>query len=168
LHELYEKSIPGEIIEFLGYRVLYCIYVGLQAKSDSNAGSLGMYTVLSSITDEFRKDQGVAHALKVREAVAMNDYHRFFKLYADAPNMSAYVMDPMIPTIRLRALRVICKAYRPHVPVDFLRRELHLKGKEGVKFLKEAGVAFVEKDKKLMDVKNSDIVWALSTQSSLI
>ncbi|GLD96261.1 hypothetical protein PINS_up004944 [Pythium insidiosum] len=32
LHELYEKSIPGKAIEFLSYRILYCIYVTLQAK----------------------------------------------------------------------------------------------------------------------------------------
>lgn len=113
LHELYEKLIPGQAIEFLSYRILYSIYVALQAKkgADSNAGQLAMYNVLSVVTSALRKNDGVAHALAVREAVAMNDYHRFFKLYVDAPNMAGYLMDPMVPTIRLRALRAICKAY---------------------------------------------------------
>jgi hypothetical protein len=112
LHELYEKALPGQAIEFLAYRILYSVYVSLQAKkADSNAGVLGMYSVLSSITDKLRADPAVAHALAVRAAVAVNDYHRFFQLYVDAPNMAGFLMDPMVPAIRLAALRAMCKAY---------------------------------------------------------
>lgn len=113
LHELYEK-VPsaGQVLEFLSYRILYCIYVSLQAKKAdaANAGQLGMYNVLTIVTSDHRRNEGIAHALAVREAVAMNDYHRFFNLYVDAPNMAGYLMDPMVPAIRLRALRAICKA----------------------------------------------------------
>jgi hypothetical protein len=111
LHELYEKMIPGEAIEFLAYRILYCVYVSLQAKKgDSNAGQLGMYNVLAMVTAKLRADPAIAHALAVRQAVAMNDYHRFFKLYVGAPNMAGYLMDVMVPAIRLGALRAMCKA----------------------------------------------------------
>lgn len=112
LHELYEQALPGQAIEFLAYRVLYSVYVSLQAKkADSNAGVLGMYSVLSSITSKLRADPAIAHALAVRAAVALNDYHRFFRLYVNAPNMAGYLMDPMVPAIRLAALRAMCKAY---------------------------------------------------------
>uniref|UniRef100_K3WL80 PCI domain-containing protein n=1 Tax=Globisporangium ultimum (strain ATCC 200006 / CBS 805.95 / DAOM BR144) TaxID=431595 RepID=K3WL80_GLOUD len=171
LHELYEKLIPGQAVEFLAYRILYSIYVALQAKkasSDANAGQLAMYNVLSSVTSALRKDDAVKHALAVREAVAMNDYHRFFQLYVDAPNMAGYLMDPMVPAIRLRALRAICRAYRPNVPIDFVRRELKLEGKDGKRFIQQSGLAFVKGDKSLVDTKNSDIVWVLQDQSSLI
>lgn len=112
LHELYEKLIPGEAVEFLAYRILYSVYVSLQAKkADSNAGVLGMYSVLSAVTDALRANPAVSHALAVRHAVTQNDYHRFFQLYVDSPNMAGYLMDPMVPAIRLSALRAMCKAY---------------------------------------------------------
>ncbi|KAG3133643.1 hypothetical protein PI126_g19073 [Phytophthora idaei] len=124
LHELYEKLIPGEAIEFLAYRILYCVYVSLQAKKgDSNAG---------------------------------------------APNMAGYLMDVMVPAIRLSALRAMCKAYRPTLPVQYIRDELKLEGKAGKAFIRQAGLAFVKGDKTRVDTKTSNIVWALSNESSLI
>ncbi|KUF79823.1 Leukocyte receptor cluster member 8 [Phytophthora nicotianae] len=169
LHELYEKLIPGEAIEFLAYRILYCVYVSLQAKKgDSNAGQLGMYNVLGMVTPRLRADPTIAHALRVRQAVAMNDYHRFFKLYVDAPNMAGYLMDVMVPAIRLSALRAMCKAYRPTLPVQYIRDELKLEGKAGKAFIRQSGIAFVKGDKSRVDTKASNIVWALSNESSLI
>ncbi|OWZ03631.1 Leukocyte receptor cluster member 8 [Phytophthora megakarya] len=133
LHELYEKAIPGQAIEFLAYRILYCVYVSLQAKKgDSNAGQLGMYNVL------------------------------------DAPNMAGYMMDVMVPAIRLSALRAMCKAYRPSVSVQYIRDELKLEGKTGKAFIRQSGLAFVKGDKTRVDTKASNIVWVLSNQSSLI
>ncbi|KAH7476210.1 Leukocyte receptor cluster member 8 [Phytophthora ramorum] len=169
LHELYEKLIPGEALEFLAYRILYCVYVSLQSKKgDSNAGQLGMYHVLGMVTPKLRGDPAIAHALAVRQAVAMNDYHRFFKLYVDAPNMAGYLMDVMVPAIRLGALRAMCKAYRPTISVQYIRDELKLVGKEGKAFIRQSGLAFMKGDKTRVDTKASNIVWVLSNQSSLI
>ncbi|KAI9905254.1 hypothetical protein PsorP6_013889 [Peronosclerospora sorghi] len=169
LHELYEKLIPGEAIEFLAYRILYCVYVSLQAKKgDSNAGQLGMYTVLGMVTPKLRSELVIVHALSVRQAVAMNDYHLFFKLYVDAPNMAGYLMDVMVPAIRLSALRAMCKAYRPRISVHYLCEELKLEGKAGKAFLRQSGVAWVKGDTSHVDTKASKIVWALRNESSLI
>uniref|UniRef100_A0AAV1VAQ4 SAC3/GANP/THP3 conserved domain-containing protein n=1 Tax=Peronospora matthiolae TaxID=2874970 RepID=A0AAV1VAQ4_9STRA len=169
LHELYEKLIPGEAIEFLAYRILYCVYVSLQAKKgDSNAGQLGMYNVLGLVTAKLRAHPAISHALAVRQAVAMNDYHRFFKLYVGAPNMAGYLMDVMVPAIRLSALRAMCKAYRPTVSMQHIRNELKLTGKAGKAFIRQSGLAFVKGDKTRVDTKASDIVWTLSNESSLI
>ncbi|CCI44535.1 unnamed protein product [Albugo candida] len=172
LHELYEEAIPGEAIEFLAYRILYCIYVGLQAKkADSNTGTLGMYNVLCLLSPQLRQDKVVAHALHVREAVALNDYHQFFNLHSEAPNMSGYLMNAMVTTVRLRALRIMCKAYRPHLCLNFIKREFRIRGLEGRRFIKECGILLVNDktgEKKLVDTKNSEIVSVLSDQSSLI
>lgn len=115
LHELYEQQLPGQATEFLSYRVLYSVYVALQAKKAdaTNSGQLAMYNVLASATTSkaLRAEPAVAHALAVREAVSLNNYHRFFQLFLDAPNMAGYLMDPMVPAMRLRALRTICKVY---------------------------------------------------------
>ncbi|CAH0483040.1 unnamed protein product [Peronospora belbahrii] len=169
LHELYEKLVPGEAIEFLAYRILYCVYVSLQSKKgDSNAGQLGMYNVLGIVTPKLRSRPAIAHALSVRQAVAMNDYHRFFKLFVGAPNMAGYLMDVMVPAIRLSALRAMCKAYRPTISMQYICNELKLEGKTGKAFIRQSGLAFVQGDKSRVDTKASNIVWALCNESSLI
>ncbi|DAZ99020.1 TPA: hypothetical protein N0F65_010906 [Lagenidium giganteum] len=114
-----------------------------------------------------RAQEDIKHALAVREAVAMNNYHRFFMLYASAPNMAGYLMDPLVPSIRLKALRAICKAYRPQIPIDFVRQELHLKGEEGEKFINECGIVFVggpKGERKMIDAEASDLVVSCSSE----
>jgi hypothetical protein len=48
---------------------------------------------------------------QVRAALAMSDYHNFFKLYKQTPNMGAYIIDLFIDKMRISALKTICKAY---------------------------------------------------------
>lgn len=102
------------------------------------------------LTPEQRKDECIQHALlgkctayfyrddthivlslllcfpisKVRAAVADNDYHNFFKLQDTAPNMSDYLMDKIVPSVRRDALQRICRAYRPSVSAQFVLKEL--------------------------------------------
>lgn len=52
----------------------------------------------------------VQHALMVRSSLAKKNYHRFFRLYDDAPNMGGYLIDQFVGRIRNEALIVICKA----------------------------------------------------------
>lgn len=53
----------------------------------------------------------VQHALKVRSSLAKRNYHRFFRLYEEAPNMGGYLIDQFVGRIRNEALIVVCKAY---------------------------------------------------------
>lgn len=73
----------------------------------------------------------VAHSLAVRSAVHSGNYHRFFKLYQEAPNLAKYLMDLIKNRLRLIALQKICKAYRPSVSVDFVLKELRLEPSAG-------------------------------------
>ncbi|GME46630.1 SAC3/GANP/Nin1/mts3/eIF-3 p25 protein [Neofusicoccum parvum] len=66
----------------------------------------------------------VKHALDVRSALALGNYHKFFRLYLDTPNMGAYLMDMFIVRERLAALANICKAYKPNLNIKFLTDEL--------------------------------------------
>lgn len=50
------------------------------------------------------------HALAVQRALALGNYHAFFELYLNAPNMGAYIMDHFVDRERLRALLVMTKA----------------------------------------------------------
>jgi SAC3 family protein LENG8/THP3 len=52
----------------------------------------------------------VKHALAVQRALAIGNYHAFFDLYLNAPNMGAYIMDHFVDRERLRALLVMTKA----------------------------------------------------------
>ena len=38
------------------------------------------------------------------------NFHRFFRLHAEAPNMGAYLMDLYVEKLRKQALRVVCRA----------------------------------------------------------
>ena len=68
------------------------------------------------------------HALNVQRALALGNYHRLMRLYEEAPNMSAYIMDHFIPRERARALICITRAYvvlTPTLP-SFLPFTIHM------------------------------------------
>ncbi|KAK9239831.1 SAC3/GANP/Nin1/mts3/eIF-3 p25 family-domain-containing protein [Lipomyces kononenkoae] len=115
LRSLYEKNIAGHPIEFLAYRILYLIHT--RNRSDMN-------DLLIELTDEQKADDAIAHALRVRDAVTDQDYHSLMKLYLSAPNMGGYIMDSFIDRERHAALEIICKAFRPDVPLRFLTDEM--------------------------------------------
>lgn len=52
----------------------------------------------------------VQHALMVRSSLAKGNYHKFFRLYENAPNMGGYLIDQFVNRERIDSLIVICKA----------------------------------------------------------
>ena len=70
-----------------------------------------MNDVLSELTKADKAERAIKHALDVRSALALGNYHRFFQLYLDTPNMGAYLMDMFVARERLAALEAVCKAY---------------------------------------------------------
>lgn len=62
----------------------------------------------------------MAHALRVRAALAAADYPAFYQLYAAAPALGRALMDIYVPTLRFDALNVVVKAFKPSVPVPYL------------------------------------------------
>lgn len=101
LRALYAQQLGGNPMEFNAYRILYFIYT---------RNWTAMNDTLADLTAAARRDPAVKHALDVRSAVALGDYHTFFQLYLDTPNMGAYLMDMFVDRERLSALAVICKA----------------------------------------------------------
>ena len=101
LRALYALQLGGHPREFKAYRILYFIHTrNLTAMNDA----------LADLTAADRHDPAVRHALDVRSALALGNYHRFFQLYLDTPNMGAYLMDMFVDRERLSALAKICKA----------------------------------------------------------
>ncbi len=104
LRVLYEQKLGGSPVEFKAYRILYFIHT-------SNRTALN--DVLADLTTAEKEEKAIKHALGVRSALALGNYHRFFRLYLDTPNMGAYLMDMFVIRERLVALSNICKAYAP-------------------------------------------------------
>ena len=108
--------------EFVAYRLLY--YVFLTGNQKYDGGSSDLLKILLALTPADRTDKAIHHALQVRVAVADMDYHAFFRIKQDCPNLGGLLMDLMVPGLRHNALLRIGKAYRPSVEIDFVLTEL--------------------------------------------
>ncbi|KAF2230629.1 hypothetical protein EV356DRAFT_536228 [Viridothelium virens] len=141
LRALYKQKLGGHPAEFLAYRILYFIYTC--SRTDMN-------DVLADLTPTDKTQPSVKHALEVRSSLALGNYHKFFQLYLDTPNMGAYIMDMFVVRERLAALATMCRAYKQDVKIRFLTEELGFESdQECVQFLCENGAPqqlFEEKD----------------------
>ena len=102
LRALYKQGLGGHPVEFKAYRILYFIHT---------CNRTDMNDVLSELTPADKQEDAIKHALQVRSALALGNYHKFFKLYLKVPNMGAYLMDMFVERERLAALAQICKGY---------------------------------------------------------
>ena len=101
LRALYSQNLGGHPTEFKAYRILYFIHT---------SNHTDMNDVLADLTPAEKSDAAVKHALDTRSALALGNYHKFFQLYLDTPNMGAYLMDMFVNRERLAALSNICKS----------------------------------------------------------
>lgn len=115
LRALYTLKLGGNPVEFKAYRILYFIHT-------SNRTALN--DVLADLTTAEKDEPEIKHALEVRSALALGNYHKFFRLYLETPNMGAYLMDMFVVRERLAALSNICKAYKMEVSLRFITEEL--------------------------------------------
>lgn len=101
LRTLYKLRLGGHPVEFKAYRILYFIHT---------CNRTDMINVLSELTPTDKKEEAIKHALDVRSALALGNYHKFFQLYLRVPNMGAYLMDMFVERERLAALARMCKS----------------------------------------------------------
>ncbi|KAF2275616.1 uncharacterized protein EI97DRAFT_474943 [Westerdykella ornata] len=139
LKGLYAQGLGGHPGEFLAYRILYFVYTC--NKTDMN-------DLLAELTIADKSKAEVKHALDVRSSLAVGNYHKFFRLYLDAPNMGAYLMDMFIERERLHALANISRGYIS-VPLRFVTDELGFENdKECEQFLQEHSAHHLVEEKR--------------------
>ena len=68
-------------------------------------------TALAHLTTEEKADPAIRHALLIRSAWALSNYHTFFQLYLSAPNMSGYLLDLFVQRERVQALKAMVKSW---------------------------------------------------------
>lgn len=66
----------------------------------------------------------VRHALKVREALALGDCMQVCVLYQSTPNMGRAILDTAMQRVRLTAIKILAKAFLPHLPLPFIATRL--------------------------------------------
>lgn len=97
---------------------------------------------MAELTPTSKKNSAVHHALQVRLSLSTGNYHRFFKLYLNAPNMNAYIMDHFVERERVVALSILARSYRPSLPLAYISTELGFTDvNEAHEFLDKHGIA---------------------------
>ncbi|KAK6383833.1 hypothetical protein LTS17_003125 [Exophiala oligosperma] len=145
LRALYKQNLGGHPVEFKAYRILYFIHTCNQTD---------MNDVLSDLTPADKKEPAIKHALEVRSALALGNYHKFFKLYLTVPDMGAYLMDMFVERERLAALACICRSYKPDVRLRFVTEELGFESdEEACQFILD----HVSEDNTLLEERDGDV-----------
>ena len=70
-----------------------------------------MNDMLAELTLADKSHEWIKHALDVRSSLALGNYHKFFRLYLEAQNMGAYLMDMFVERERLNALANMSRGY---------------------------------------------------------
>ncbi|XP_028395086.1 leukocyte receptor cluster member 8 homolog [Dendronephthya gigantea] len=157
LKSLYSGGLCGHRNEFTAYRILYLIYT-----KDTRELTMTM----SALTAEEKDEPFIKHALKMRSAWSLSNYHSFFQLYSSAPNMGGYLLDLFVQRERERAIKMLIKSYRPLLPVAFVQSELAFADEATCQeFLKGLGL-ILNADNTKLDCKLSQAVLSSSSSAS--
>ncbi|CAG9533345.1 unnamed protein product [Cercopithifilaria johnstoni] len=131
--KLLYKELPDSPnrYEFTSYRLLYYISV---------ANTIDQTTLLSELDEKARKDPCLMFSLKTREAWALGNYVKLFRLYQEAPRMASYVMDLFLERERKAALNACLKSFRPTISVTILASRLGLEESKLCEWLTTFGI----------------------------
>jgi hypothetical protein len=104
----------GSPPEFAAYRLLFAAAVGTDA----------LAAELRRLSDDELRHQWVRHAMAAAAAMHRGDAATFGHMFDNAPRMSPYLMDALLPRVRAKGLVAALTAYRPGCPLSCLARQL--------------------------------------------
>ena len=101
----------------------------------------------------------VQHALKVMAALGSNNYAAFFRLHRWTPNDGNKILDLLETKLRVAALRIMVKAYKPSpLSIAFVKGQLFREDeseKFAADFCKVLGLVLVGDGDSAVDTKKS-------------
>ena len=68
-------------------------------------------TALADLTTAEKADPAIKHAISIQSALALSNYHTFFKLYLIEFNMSRHLLDLFVQRERVQALKAMVKSW---------------------------------------------------------
>jgi len=105
--------------EFGAYRLLHA------ATARGEALGAELCPILSSLRPDDARSAAVRQALRVAVALAAEDLRPLFaELRAGLHHRGGRLLDPKLPPLRERALRVLCSAFAPSIPLPTVARAL--------------------------------------------
>jgi len=109
--------------EFMAYRLVYWML---------NNNTVDMTKDIRNMAPSLKKHPCILHTIALHQALELSDYVSFFRLYSETPNMGKCLVDTLRERTRTRALRVVLRAYKPSIPVDFVQAQLGFKVTGGI------------------------------------
>lgn len=108
----------GEEMEFLAYRILSLL------RDFENSGT-DMNNLLLELTRRKLLDQPyIRHAVRVMEALNTANFFAFFHLRKTVPNHGTYLVEMILPRVRLLGLKTLIKGFRPTLDLNFVEAQL--------------------------------------------
>ncbi|GAB5362525.1 hypothetical protein AAMO2058_000804700 [Amorphochlora amoebiformis] len=151
LGELYDlkHDLRTNFHEFMAYRVLY------YTATDSTEG---LANLLAFLNPSDRRSDPVKFAMAAYSAYTHGNFFQYYRLLERAPFHTRYILDALVPGVRLRALRTIVKGYRPtQVSIAFVAKALNLDVQECVKYVTACGAVLSPDKMKLMTKESLNI-----------
>mmetsp|Transcript_23369 Transcript_23369/g.37289 ORF Transcript_23369/g.37289 Transcript_23369/m.37289 type:complete len:471 (+) Transcript_23369:1338-2750(+) len=123
LQDLYRDPSIGTLEskqEYSAYGVLYLVYTHLRyGQSVNEIGNL-----LLTMPKIYLESKNVQHALAVRSSIKRGMHFTFLRLRKDVPALGKYLVDMMVDYVRFNTLKMLCKAFRPSLPLEIVKKHL--------------------------------------------
>ena len=134
-------------VEFLMYRLCYLIITG-------NQGAIS--ALLRELGEGQRGETAIAHVLRMRRAVAVDDFYTFLRGYRQTPYGGVHLLRHVVGRMRLMGLRALVRGYKPmKVEVRMFQESLGFGGREEcVRYLVNCG-AVVSDDEEVSFIEHS-------------
>lgn len=68
-------------------------------------------TIMKTLTADEKSNSCIEYVLKLRSAWSLGNFHRFFKMYSNAPFMAGFLVDWFIERERKNYLKCIIKRF---------------------------------------------------------